>query len=97
MTARRQPIRRALTSSMRRLHTAFIALLIAPIQLYRLCISPFLGMRCRFAPSCAEYAMQAIAQHGALRGGWLAVRRLARCHPFHAGGDDPVPTRLHGE
>jgi uncharacterized protein len=63
---------------------------------YRLFISPLLGPRCRFYPSCSAYALEAVQVHGALRGSWLAVRRLSRCHPFHAGGLDPVPPRAAG-
>ena len=66
-------------------------LALLPIRLYRLLISPLLGPRCRFFPSCSEYAEQAITQRGLLRGGWLALRRLLRCHPWHPGGFDPVP------
>ena len=66
-------------------------LLIVPITGYRRVISPLLGARCRFAPSCSEYAVTALAEHGAARGLWLAVARIARCHPFHPGGYDPVP------
>ena len=61
------------------------------IRAYQLGISPLLGANCRFYPSCSHYALEALSTHGSLRGGWLAVRRLARCHPFHAGGYDPVP------
>ena len=58
---------------------------------YRRFISPLLGPRCRFYPSCSAYALEAVQVHGAARGSWLAVRRLLRCHPFHPGGLDPVP------
>ncbi len=59
---------------------------------YRKLVSPLLGPRCRFYPSCSHYAEDALREHGVLRGLGLAVRRLARCHPFHPGGYDPVPT-----
>jgi putative membrane protein insertion efficiency factor len=61
------------------------------IRSYQWCISPLLGPRCRFYPSCSEYALQAVTAHGLLRGAALAVRRIARCHPWHEGGLDPVP------
>jgi len=66
-------------------------ILIAIVQAYRYALSPFLGQHCRFHPSCSAYAVEALRQHGTLRGGVLAVRRLARCHPWHDGGFDPVP------
>ena len=65
-------------------------LLIGLISGYRRFVSPVLGPRCRFYPSCSAYALEAIRVHGAGRGSWLAVRRLSRCHPFHPGGYDPV-------
>ena len=61
------------------------------IRLYQLLVSPWLGPRCRFYPSCSHYAIEALDEHGLWRGGWLALKRLARCHPFHSGGYDPVP------
>ena len=66
-------------------------LLLALIGAYRRFISPLLGPRCRFAPSCSAYAEEAVTVHGAGRGSWLALQRVARCHPFHPGGHDPVP------
>jgi putative membrane protein insertion efficiency factor len=63
---------------------------------YRRFISPLLPPRCRFLPSCSAYALEAVQEHGAARGSWLAARRLSRCHPFHAGGLDPVPARRGG-
>ena len=66
-------------------------LLAAPIRAYRLVLSPLLGPRCRFHPSCSAYALEALARHGAGRGGWLALRRLARCHPWGGSGVDEVP------
>jgi putative membrane protein insertion efficiency factor len=65
----------------------------APIVAYRRWVSPALPARCRFHPSCSAYALEAVAVHGPVRGLWLALRRLLRCHPFHPGGYDPVPPR----
>jgi putative membrane protein insertion efficiency factor len=67
------------------------ALLIALLRGYRFLLSPWLGRACRFEPTCSAYALEAVQGHGALRGSGLALRRLARCHPFCAGGHDPVP------
>jgi putative membrane protein insertion efficiency factor len=66
-------------------------LAVAPILFYQRVISPLLPRRCRFVPSCSEYAVQAIRKHGIARGAWLAVRRVLKCHPLHRGGYDPVP------
>ena len=66
-------------------------LLAAAIRGYQRTLSRVLPPACRFYPSCSEYALQAVTRHGALKGTWLAARRLARCHPFHPGGYDPVP------
>ena len=66
-------------------------LAICLIRCYQWTISPFLGPCCRFHPTCSQYALEAIGQYGLLRGGWLGVRRIARCHPWHPGGFDPVP------
>ena len=60
---------------------------------YQLLLSPFAGGACRFEPSCSAYAMEAITEHGLVRGGWLAIRRVARCHPLSQPGFDPVPPR----
>jgi hypothetical protein len=65
--------------------------LIALLRFYRYAISPMLGRNCRFHPTCSEYAIEAIQRHGALRGGWMAAKRVGRCHPFNSGGYDPVP------
>jgi hypothetical protein len=67
--------------------TIFLAL----IRAYQYLLRPMLGSNCRFYPSCSDYAREAIEKHGALRGLWLAVRRVSRCHPYHPGGFDPVP------
>ncbi len=68
-------------------------LLIGLLRAYRAVISPLYGQVCRYHPSCSAYALDAVREHGSLSGSWLAVRRLARCHPWAAGGYDPVPPR----
>jgi len=68
-------------------------LLILLLRGYQCTLSPLLGPCCRFHPSCSEYAIQSLARFGVLRGSWLAVRRISRCHPLHPGGVDPVPER----
>ncbi|MBP1632557.1 MAG: hypothetical protein H6Q11_845 [Acidobacteria bacterium] len=64
------------------------------VRAYQRTISPLFAPRCRYLPTCSEYAFEALGEHGALAGSWLAVRRLARCHPFHEGGYDPVPRKV---
>ena len=66
-------------------------LLLALIRMYQKHVSPAFPPRCRFIPTCSQYALEAIEKYGALKGGWLALRRILRCHPFHKGGYDPVP------
>ena len=66
-------------------------LLVLLLRGYRFAISPLYGQVCRYHPTCSAYALEAVTEHGALRGSWLAVRRIARCHPWAAGGLDPVP------
>lgn len=63
----------------------------ALVRAYRYVLSPWWGGQCRFVPTCSEYALQALERHGALRGTWLAARRIGRCHPWCEGGFDPVP------
>ncbi len=67
-------------------------MLIAAVQAYRLLLSPWLGSACRFTPTCSAYALQALQQHGATHGSYMVLRRLGRCHPWCAGGHDPVPS-----
>jgi uncharacterized protein len=63
------------------------------IRAYQLVLSPLIGPSCRFYPSCSHYAIEAIETHGSLRGAWLTIKRISRCHPWHEGGFDPVPGR----
>lgn len=64
------------------------------IRTYQCCLRPLMVGQCKFCPTCSEYAIGAVQRHGPLRGGWLALRRILRCHPFSRGGIDPVPGRL---
>jgi putative membrane protein insertion efficiency factor len=66
-------------------------LLIGLIRIYQVALSPFVGNQCRFTPTCSQYAREAVERHGALKGAWMAIKRVFRCHPWHPGGHDPVP------
>jgi putative membrane protein insertion efficiency factor len=66
-------------------------MLLALIRVYQYLFRPLLGANCRFFPSCSDYAQEALTRYGAVRGSWLALRRILRCHPYHPGGYDPVP------
>lgn len=65
--------------------------LMVPVQFYRYCISPFTSASCRYTPTCSQYALDALRKYGPLKGGWLTLKRLARCHPWGGSGHDPVP------
>ena len=67
------------------------ALLLFMLRAYQYAIRPLMGANCRFFPSCSDYAREAVERHGAAKGAWLTARRVARCHPYHPGGYDPVP------
>ena len=67
----------------------------ALIRAYQFLLSPWIGNACRYWPTCSDYALEALERHGTLAGGWLALRRLARCHPYGRGGVDPVPDHFH--
>ena len=66
-------------------------LLIGLIRIYQVALSPFVGNQCRFTPTCSQYAREAVERHGAMRGAWMAIKRVSRCHPWLPGGHDPVP------
>jgi putative membrane protein insertion efficiency factor len=68
-----------------------------PVHAYRLLLSPWLGLNCRYQPTCSAYALEALEKHGAIRGTWLAIRRITRCHPGGGSGYDPVPDRENGD
>jgi putative membrane protein insertion efficiency factor len=66
-------------------------ILALPVRAYRLILSPWVGHNCRYQPTCSAYALEALERHGGIRGGWLAIRRIGRCHPWGGSGHDPVP------
>lgn len=68
-----------------------VALLVVPIRFYQCCISPLFPPACRFTPTCSQYAIEALRKHGPLKGLWLAIKRISRCHPWGGSGYDPVP------
>lgn len=70
-------------------------ILMSIIKLYQKAISPLTPPSCRFHPTCSHYGLEAIETHGALKGSWLAIRRISKCHPFHEGGYDPVPEKAN--
>jgi putative membrane protein insertion efficiency factor len=72
-------------------HRLIIRLVLLPIYVYRYTLSPLIGRDCRFFPTCSQYAIEAISQHGVWSGGWMALRRIGRCHPWGGDGHDPVP------
>jgi putative membrane protein insertion efficiency factor len=73
------------------INKSFSALFLLLIKFYQYLISPILGQSCRFNPTCSQYGLEAIKKHGPFKGGWLTVKRIARCHPWGAHGHDPVP------
>ncbi|MEE9570715.1 MAG: membrane protein insertion efficiency factor YidD [Gammaproteobacteria bacterium] len=77
---------------MSKLSNIFARIVVGLIRAYQYLLSPWLGPHCRYSPSCSEYAVQAIRLHGSLHGGWLTIKRLARCHPWATSGYDPVPS-----
>jgi putative membrane protein insertion efficiency factor len=66
-------------------------ILVALVRGYQVMLSPFFGQQCRFTPTCSQYAIEALQTHGSVKGVWLVLKRVLRCHPWHAGGHDPIP------
>lgn len=81
--------------SLRPYHPSYWAVKL--VAAYRRVVSPLLGDNCRYRPTCSEYTQDALRYHGLFRGGWMATKRISRCHPWHDGGYDPVPPRLTPE
>lgn len=84
-------LKAAARACLRALGAATVWLLCLPIHFYRRCISPLTPPMCRFTPTCSQYALEALRKHGPLKGSYLAVRRILRCHPWGGSGHDPVP------
>ncbi|ACA31821.1 membrane protein insertion efficiency factor YidD [Histophilus somni] len=76
-------------------HSFGAKVLIGAIRIYQLMISPLIGPRCRFVPTCSCYGIQAVKTHGVVKGSWLTVKRILKCHPFNVGGYDPVPPKIN--
>ena len=76
--------------------TPLAHILALPVRAYRLFLSPWVGHGCRYQPTCSAYALEALARHGGMRGGWLTLRRILRCHPLGGHGHDPVPPARPG-
>ena len=76
---------------MEKIKSTLVFILIIPIKIYQTIISPLLGPRCIFYPSCSQYAIEALKLHGIVKGCWLIMKRLVKCHPLNSGGNDPVP------
>ncbi|HIJ22445.1 MAG: membrane protein insertion efficiency factor YidD [Gammaproteobacteria bacterium] len=70
------------------------SILILLVRGYQIVLSPWIGQSCRFNPTCSNYAIGALKEHGALKGSWMAISRIGRCHPWHEGGEDPVPPKI---
>jgi uncharacterized protein len=83
----------SIVAVLRRLVRLPAATVVLLLRVWQLLVSPVYGQTCRFYPSCSSYALEAVDRHGLLRGGWLALRRLGRCHPWNPGGVDPVPPK----
>lgn len=76
-------------------HSFGAKILIGFIRFYQVIISPLIGPRCRFTPTCSCYGIEALKNHGMVKGGWLTIKRILKCHPLHAGGYDPVPPKIN--
>ena len=85
-----------ISSFVAQMHKGGVWVALVMIRTYQLTLSPFIGGQCRFYPTCSHYAREAIETHGLLRGGWLSVKRIGRCHPRHPGGVDEVPVVTTG-